>query len=311
MRMHVACSCASDGVYAPHSAAMLHSVLSHAGGLEVRVHYLHGPGFPAASRRGLESMVSEHGGSIEFLAIADERVAGLPTLEWERVPSSLWYRIFLPELLPGIDRVLYLDADTIATDSLKPLWETQLGDHYLGAVTNVFMREHEGRAERLGLAGPGAYFNSGVMLLNLELWRRDALSGAVRDYALTNRERLGWADQDTMNILLGRRRLALHPRWNLMNSIVDFAWSAEVFGDEIVEQARRDPGIRHFEGPGANKPWHYLCPPERRALYLAHRRMTPWPELELEGATPRNRIRRLLRGARGRLAGRGAAAVSA
>jgi len=299
--MHVACSCASDGAYAPHSAAMLHSVLANSGGLEVRVHYLHGPGFAVPIQERLESMVSANGGSIAFTSIADERVEGLPTLELERVPSSLWYRIFLPELLPKTDRVLYLDADTIAVDSLAPLWETQLGDSYLAAVTNVFMREHEGRAERLGLDGPRAYFNSGVMLLNLDLWRRDRLSEALREYAVANRDQLGWADQDAINILLGHRRLALHPRWNLMNSIVDFPWSAEVLGAAEVEEARRNPGIRHFEGPGANKPWHYLCSRELRELYLAHRRTTPWPQVELEQATLRNRARLLVRRARAAL----------
>lgn len=296
--LHVSCSSASDGAYAPHSAAMLHSVLANSDGLEVRIHYLHGPGFPVGFRERLQRMVSENGGSISFTSIADERVEGLPTLDFEQVPASLWYRVFLAELLPEVDRVLYLDADTIAVDALAPLWETPLGDNYLGAVTNVFMREHEGRAERLGLDGPRAYFNSGVMLLNLDLWRRDRLAEAIGEYARANHHRLGWADQDTMNILLGRRRLALHPRWNLMNSVVEFPWSAEVLGAAEVTEARRNPGIRHFEGPGENKPWHYLCTQEMRDLYFAHRRMTPWPQVELEGTSLANRARRLVRRAR-------------
>ncbi len=48
-------------------------------------------------------------------------------MSFEGVPSSLWYRIFLGELMPEVDRVLYLDADTIAVDSLAPLWATELG----------------------------------------------------------------------------------------------------------------------------------------------------------------------------------------
>jgi lipopolysaccharide biosynthesis glycosyltransferase len=277
--LHVSCSCAADGAYAPHSAAMLDSVLEHAGGLDVSVHYLHGPGFPGRTAELIEGMVNGRGGSIAFTSIPDERVEGLPTMAFEGVPSSLWYRVFLAELLPEVDRVLYLDADTIAVDSLAPLWETELGDHYLAAVTNVFMREHAGRAERLGLSGPEAYFNTGVMLLNLELWRRDGLAGAICDYARANSERLGWADQDTMNILLGERRLRLHPRWNVMNSVVGFPWAEEVFGAEAVAEARANPGIRHFEGPSVNKPWHPGCERAMRDLYLEHRRRTPWPEL--------------------------------
>ena len=73
----------------------------------------------------------------------------------------MWYRIFLPELLPDVDRVLYLDADTIAVDSLAPLWEIDLDDSYLGAVTNVFQANHVHRPAELGLAGPRSTSTAG------------------------------------------------------------------------------------------------------------------------------------------------------
>jgi lipopolysaccharide biosynthesis glycosyltransferase len=290
-------ACSSDRAYAAHSAAMLDSVLARRGDLEVEVHYLHGPRFPSDTRAQLGRMVEAADGSIRFHEIADERVAGLPALEPEGLTVPLWYRVFLPELLPEADRVLYLDADTIAVDSLEPLWETELGDHYLGAVTNVFMREHANRPERLGIEHP--YFNNGVMLINLEVWRDEGITGSLVSYARANHERLGWTDQDSMNILLGHRRLALHPRWNVMNSVIEFPWAAEVFGARAVAEARERPGIRHFEGPAENKPWHYLCRRAMRDLYLEHRRRTPWPEVELEGASLRNRARRFARRARG------------
>jgi lipopolysaccharide biosynthesis glycosyltransferase len=300
-RLQLACS--ADEAYAPHSAAMLHSVLANRGRAEIAVHYLHGPRFPAAVRSELERMVVSNGGAIEFHEIADERVRGLPALQQEGLTVPLWYRVFLAELLPDVDRVLYLDADTLAVDSLEPLWTTELGDHYLAAVTNVFMRDHADRPQRLGIEHP--YFNNGVMLLNLELWRREEIGRRLVDYARANRDRLGWTDQDSINILLGHRRLPLHPRWNAMNSVIEFPWSAEVFGARAVEEARSRPGIRHFEGPSINKPWHYLCTRSLRELYLEHRRQTPWPEVELDGATWRNRARRMLGRARRRVAAEG------
>ena len=62
--------------------------------------------------------------------------------------------------------------------------------------------------------------------------------------------------------------------------------------DDAVREARERPGIRHFEGPTVNKPWHYLCDWAMREVYLRHRRETPWPRVRLEGAGPRNRLRR-------------------
>ncbi len=134
------------------------------------------------------------------------------------------------------------------------------------------------------------------MLMNLAAWRRDGCTNAIREYARSHADRLGWADQDAMNVLLGHRRVSLHPRWNCMNSVIEFPWAADVFGTRAVEEARRNPAIRHFEGPSINKPWHYLCDRSMRELYTEHRRQTPWPRFRPEGVTPGNVAKRLVRG---------------
>ena len=293
--LHV--SCAVEGGYVIHSAALLHSVLANAGERPVQVHYLHGPGFPGRSAELLQEMVTGLDGRISFLEIADEQVADLP--HSAQFTSAMWHRTFLDELLPGVDRVLYLDVDTLVLDELEPLWTTHLGDSYLGAVTNVFEHRFLHRPADLGLPGPEVYFNSGVLLLNLDSMRRDGSGAAVRAYAREQGPQLEWPDQDALNVVLGRRRVPLHPRWNAMNSVMNFFWAPEVFPPGEVDLARRLPGIRHFEGPGPNKPWHYLCNQAFREAYAEHRRHTPWPRVRREGVTPANVLRRLRWAARG------------
>ena len=303
--LHV--SCAADARYLRHSAAMLHSVLARSGGEPVHVHYLHGPGLSRHDAALLRQMVEAGGGGISFLEIADERVRGLPALDpatgpvRQRVSATMWYRIFLPELLPDVDRVLYLDVDTIAAAPLGPLWETELGDSYLAAVSNVFQLDHLPRLRELGLDDPRDYFNSGVLLFNLERMRRDGSTEALLRYGLEHRDELWWPDQDALNLVLGARRVALHPRWNCMNGVMEFPWAVYVFGLRALGQARAAPGIRHYEGPARNKPWHYMCPTHERALYLEHRRATPWPEVRLEGRTPATVVARAARGVRWRV----------
>jgi lipopolysaccharide biosynthesis glycosyltransferase len=184
----------------------------------------------------------------------------------------MWYRIFLPDLLPHTAKVLYLDADAIVADALEPLWETDLGDRYLAAVTNVFQHNHVQRPAELGLAGPEVYFNSGVLLMNLAQMRADGSSEAMLEYARANARQIEWPDQDTLNVVLGSRRVALDPRWNCMNSVFAFRSARKVFGRKAVREARRHPGIRHFEGPGAaNKPWIEGSLTPHRELYARHR----------------------------------------
>ncbi len=275
--LHVSCAVESD--YVAHSAAMLHSVLRHSGSLAVHVHYLPSPRVPQGDRELLAGMVTGLGGQIDFHEITDERVGALPRST--AFPPSVWRRIFLPELIPDVDRVLYLDADTIAMDDLGPLWATDLGEGQLGAVTNVFQHDHRHHPAALGLAGPELYLNSGVLLMDLAQMRRRGTSAALRDVALERSSALGWVDQDALSLVLGEERVALHPRWNCMNSLYAFDSSEEVFGREQRQEAIARPGIRHFEGPGRNKPWHADCPFPLRERYFEHRAQTPWPEVEL------------------------------
>ncbi len=285
--IHVACAARID--YVPHSAAMLHSVLAQHAGDVVEVHYLCGGDLTDRDRAKLTELVEGGGGRISFLRVDAIRVEGLRTRSF--LPASHWYRIFLPELLPDLERLIYLDADLIARRPLSELWSTDLDDNHVAAVTNVFQRHEMIRAADLGLPGLDAYFNSGVMLMDLERLRQDDLASAVLTYARANHDRLAWPEQDALNVVIGSSRVPLHPRWNCMNSVLNFPWSVDTFGRATVAEAERDPAIRHFEGPGANKPWHYLCDVPMRDLYFEHRRETPWPDVEVEGKTLGNAAR--------------------
>jgi lipopolysaccharide biosynthesis glycosyltransferase len=223
-------------------------------------------------------MLDHLGAGYTFHRIERERVTGLPVVQM--FTAAMWYRIFLPELIPEADRVLYLDVDTIAVDDISPLWELDLGENYLAAVTNVLMPPDRERPASLGIASH-RYFNSGVLLMNLTAMRADDRPRALYDFAAA-RPHLKWPDQDTLNVVLGARRLDLAPRWNAMNSLW-FEWSTGVFSADELEEARKNPAIRHFEGPDRYKPWHHRAPREAKKLYARHRRKTPWPTLELDG----------------------------
>ena len=290
--------CAVEGGYVRHSAATLHSVLEHAGRSGARVHYVHDGSVPAAELEPLARMVERMGGEIEFVTAPEEVTRGLPTEGF--TGKATWYRAFAADLLPHLDRVLFLDADVVAADALAPLWETDVSEHYLAAVTNVFQDDLVFRAVELGFDRPEEYFNAGVMLLNLALIRRDGRIAAIREYARAHAGELLFRDQDALNVALAGRRLPLHPRWNCMNSMHLFPSATDVFGELALEEALANPGIRHFEGPGPNKPWaHDFLQVPHGELYFAHRRGTPWPEVEIERRPGLlERLRRRLRGGR-------------
>lgn len=264
MTLHVAC--AARGRYVAHSRVLLRSLAAVGRGAgELHVHYLHAPGLSRRARRALERAAA---GAVAFHPVPDSVVAGLPVRDY--FTAAMWYRIALPELV-GEPRVLYLDVDTLALDDLGELWATDLGGALVGAVTNVFADDHRFHAADLGI-DPADYFNSGVLLLDLDGLRREGVATALREVARRRAGLRGWPDQDALNLVLGARREPLHPRFNAMNAIVQGAAAEAVFGAAAVAQARARPAIRHFEGPAANKPWVRGSRVAHRDAWRAQRR---------------------------------------
>lgn len=290
--MRVDVACAVERNFAAHSAVMLLSAIETTVEETLRIHYAHPPRFPGRAKQRLRSMVESRGHEIVFLEVPDAWCRGLPTKDFTR--KATWYRIFLPDLIPDSERVVYLDSDLFVLESLAPLWRTYLAGNHLGAVSNVFQHDHVDRPRAIGIPSGQAYFNAGVLLMDLAAMRRDDSAQELRTFSVNNAARLSWRDQDALNLVLGASRLPLHPRWNLMNSILLFEGSGEVFSIAQVEEARRAPAIRHFEGPDANKPWHPECERGMRSRYLELRQRSPWPALR--SPTLQGRLRARIEG---------------
>ncbi|MBV9869987.1 MAG: FkbM family methyltransferase, partial [Frankiaceae bacterium] len=224
--------------------------------------------------------------------IEAERLEGLPYAEFYGGHAAV-YRLLLPELLPDVPRVLYLDADTLVLDDLSPLWNLDLDRCLVAASTNPLYRHMERRlVERLGLPDRRAYFNSGVLLFDLELMRSEGADQELLAWATANRDLVSWPDQDVLNAVLWRRRLPLHPRWNAVPGLWalpsrDLPWPMDQ-----VEAARRNPAIAHFVGP--YKPWHYRCKHPYRSAYHAHLAQTAVVPRPRVGGSLRDRLLRPL-----------------
>lgn len=296
--MHIAC--ATDREWLRHCATMLRSAML-AQSRPLHAHVVVAEGVSEREQAKLGGMVESLGGELSVYRVPRVQLGELVELG----APAMWYRLYLPELLGALDRVIYLDADTIAVDSLEPLWQTDLGDTLLAAVTTVFPAREWGtrHCEALGISPPELYFNSGVLLLDLaglrdgdwmarvrefalahgdreRIWESSGHEDPerVRDYVRDHPERMLFPDQDSLNAILAARRLALPPRWNQIESHIRAREvSNEIFGAEAVDQAARRPAIRHFAGPADAKPWSPHAAPAMRQLYWEHRGQTPWP----------------------------------
>lgn len=181
---------------------------------EVRIHLLTGESF-SAQEEGLLQLLRD---SYVNLTIIRHRME--ETLFSGRdYEHSLWskaafYRLLLPELLPEVKVCLYLDSDTLIVDDIMPLWEFDLSGCYLAGV---FEDISAVRPHTVGKQIPGidTYINSGVLLLNLDLMRRDSLQeklmGGEMDAAAP--------DQDLLNIVCYGKIRLLPPEYNYILGI--------------------------------------------------------------------------------------------
>ena len=154
------------------------------------------------------------------------------------------------------------------------------------------MRPH---ITQLGLKDWRRFFNSGVLLMDLDRLRSERLWAALTRLIDERGEQLVWPDQDALNLLFADRWTPLHPRYNAMNSLWNWTdWAHDVFGPEQVREATTRPAILHFEGPSLNKPWHYLSFHPWRDDYRKTLARTSWADAPTEGRTTAARFISLL-----------------
>lgn len=202
------------------------------------------------------------------------------------ISAETYYRFLIQSVLPGYDKVLYLDSDLIVLGDVAELFETDLADNAVGAVIdidylgNLNMSDGARMAytyETLGLKDPYGYFQAGVLVFNTAALRKlhtveEWLNLAARDVYI-------YDDQDILNAECQGCVTYLDPSWNVMNDcdgriakVFSFA-PANVY--DAYCAAYVAPKIVHYAG--YEKPWKAgHC--DERELYFAYARQTPFYE---------------------------------
>ena len=170
----------------------------------------------------------------------------------DHFPPEASFPLLLAEVLPHLDRVLFLDADLLVLDDLWTLWETSLEHKTLAATVDAAVpfcsspRGIKGWPE-LGIPRDAPYFNGGVLLIDLERWRARNVGARVRRYFDGVCQQVDFLHQEALNAALWDDWQPLHPRWNVLASR-----AGRLFGG-LPGDAWKKPGIVHFAG--RMKPW--------------------------------------------------------
>ncbi len=172
----------------------------------------------------------------------------------KRYPQEMYYRLLAGQLLPQeLNRVLYLDPDLLVINPVRPLWELDLHGKMFAAAAHTHKTELSNTVNNLRLGTEHKYYNSGVLVIDLDKCRKKIQPEDVFQYAREHTSDLVLPDQDILNCLYGRETL----------EVDDYLWNydARKFrdyylrsgGESSVAWVMQYTAILHFCGKA--KPW--------------------------------------------------------
>lgn len=212
---------ASDNHYAILIAALLKSIdLNHKTDEHIDF-YIIDDGISSGFRSKLESIVDPSRITIRWFkskAIVPAHIT-IP-VDSSSFPLTAYMRVFSPYVVDeDVERIIYLDVDTILQDDISKLWNLPLQNHIIAAAQDVggtFDCEWGGVGNyaELGFAPDTMYFNSGVLIIDPKKWKEEGISEKVIDALRIHKKYVQLADQYGLNVVLANKWLQLDPKWN-------------------------------------------------------------------------------------------------
>ena len=242
---------ALDEHYLPQLHVLLTSLRLNNPGEHMAL-YLLQSSIPQAGLDGVETRCRNYGYRFFPIRVDEALFQGAPVTQ--QYPKEMYYRLLASRLLPDtLDRILYLDPDTLVINPLRPLWELDLKGCLFAAAAHTGKTELANSVNRVRLGTDHDYYNSGVLLMDLArarvAIRPDDLFAYVREHG----NELLLPDQDLLNALYGDAILPVNDvLWN---------YDARNYNNYLlrssgvcnVEWVMAHTAILHFCGKA--KPW--------------------------------------------------------
>lgn len=202
------------GHYSVWVGTVMQSILEHTDS-RICFHILHDETLSIDNKYKLEKVARSGSSIIEFHKI-DENDFSVVKNQMSRFTIGTMFRCSLPELLPNLNRIIYLDADLFVNRDIKELWDVDICEYCLAGVADEGVDIHN--YPKILNKYPGikkeSYFNAGVLYMNLKKLREFGnLKKLVVDFLVENPE-VGLPDQDALNVIFHNKVLYLDGSWN-------------------------------------------------------------------------------------------------
>lgn len=233
---------AADKNYLPFLAVALQSLKeTQTGDYAYRIHILYTGEIGERAKKIKE--LDEEDFSVSFTDVSEklEEIEGLMHCR-DYYTSAIYYRLFIPDLFPQYDKIVYMDCDTVALEEVGKMYDIDIGEKYMGAVADQAVamvpsfRDYTKNA--LGIDAT-KYFNSGVIVMNAKKFREMDFYTAFRNI-LASYDFIVAPDQDCLNLICKNKVHYFDAAWNAM---------------PIAGKDTKKPKLVHYNL--TMKPWHY------------------------------------------------------
>lgn len=241
---------AADNNYKLPLATLVNSFIKSNQSLNTVIHVLCS-GLSVKYQNKLKSKCQNTNISIDFIDMSnyDFDFHGLDMQHWTK---AIFYRIMIPELFKDLDRIIYIDGDTLIMGDLADLFNTDMGDDYMLAMV-VDRFSYKTRIGELGLSN---YFNSGMILFDIKKCREFDFSAKSIQWIHDHSDIAKFPDQDAINSICDKKILRLNNMYNKQFATTD-----------LIDWEKK-PVIAHFLS--AIKPWMKTSPLGYAKVYRSY-----------------------------------------
>jgi len=142
---------------------------------------------------------------------------------------SMYSRLFISKILDDdINKLIYLDADTVVNGTLVDLINIDVDDFYVGGVLDF---SGDNNKKNIGMDKNHIYINSGVLLINLDKWRKNNVENYFIEFIRSSKNKKFINDQNAINKIFENKILDIDLKYNAMPNI--FFTNYKIFNSHI------------------------------------------------------------------------------
>ena len=291
---------ASDNNYAQHVAVVASSILFNTKS-KVNLHVL-GDGVSQEKIALIRQTVENLGGKLSVYDLSNYQCfENLFTSG--HISKAAYFRLDIANILPeNVEKVIYIDVDLLVLQDIAELWNFNLNGKPIAAVPDYGImaskRLMKQKNQVLGLPMDNLYFNSGVVIMDLQQWREQNYAQQVIKLAAEGN--LPHHDQDALNKVFMNKWEALPLKWNVIPPVFNLFSKILLRGDlrKNAVLARKEKAILHYAG--RYKPWEFEIKEGFNDKYYYYLQKTafanvsmPQPSKDMKGKSIARQLMRL------------------